>query len=264
MFVLYGIRLILIFAEHPWGVFSEPLWYRAAAEAWVNGGDPWRVEVHGIRFGGTPWTLVPYLVFVPLPPILAQLVVGGLCVGAALLAVRMLGLPAWWILFPPLSEAWTHGSFDALIPVLALSGAAPLATFVKPYAAVLLRPRQVAVLVLLLIATAPFLPLGTYIANLDLIRETFEIQSASLSVWGNPVAMLAAGVAIIATLPASLPLAIPALWPYAQLHYGVVAMPLAARSRVLALGLALPVPGLAAVATMVWAAARWRASISRR
>lgn len=93
--------------------------YRNAARALLDGGDPWAASS---SWNGVAWHFAA-------PPTAAQLfvpfaVVGesiGLCVFLGLSAVvawaglRRLGLPAWWLLFPPLAEGYLAGNPQILL-----------------------------------------------------------------------------------------------------------------------------------------------------
>ena len=90
------------------------LYYRAA-QTWLAGGDPWTAYtatntrppsgqyIHEM-FVGPPPTVLAFVPFVWIPETL--FVVGWLAVtvAAAVYTIRRLGLPIWWLLFPPLME----------------------------------------------------------------------------------------------------------------------------------------------------------------
>jgi hypothetical protein len=240
------------------GFFAEPVIDVEAARTWLAGGDPWRiVEMRNVSFAGPPTMLIPYAAFSFIDPFLARLVLGVLGVAAALWAIHRLGLAIWWILWPPLFEAVMHASFDAWIPLLLLLGAGPLASFVKPYAVAGFaeRPRLLLLTALLVLGTVPLLPWSTFLADLPVIQAHLQAQAASggLSSWGNPLAMVVVSIALVVAWP-DLRLVAPAgLWPYAQFHYGAMALQVASRSPILAISMALPVAGAAPAGIVAYA-----------
>ncbi len=96
--------------------------YRAAASAAINGGDPWRAGAEGLTFAGIPPTLIPYVPAALLPEWLAIAVYGVLSVLAAVIALRALRLPPWWLLFPPLAEGIVVLNSDVFVIALLLAG----------------------------------------------------------------------------------------------------------------------------------------------
>lgn len=270
LFGLVALWRLTFLALHGSALFTEPAIDTLAARTWLAGGDPWLVEgPGGIRFGGPPTMLLPYAPLSLLDPAIARAIIAGLAIGAAVAAIRRLQLPIWWILWPPLFEAVIHASFDSLIPLLFLVGAGPIAVLVKPYAAVALSSRGLVVAGFLGLATMLILPWGTFLRDLPTITESFRSQVAfgGLSAWGNPIAVAVVGAAILSTWPRSR-LAIPAgLWPFAQLHYGAMALPLVARSPILAAFMAIPIPGAAPAGIVVYAVLeflRGRRALERR
>ena len=138
--------------------------YRAAAEVALRGGDPWAASVEGLTFAGPPPTLLAYLPAAVLPEVVALALYGAIGLGAALVTLRTLRLPLWWLLFPPISDSLIVWNPD--IVVIALLVAAPrlasLAVVVKVYAAVplLLTGRWRALLggLLLVLLSVPWWP----------------------------------------------------------------------------------------------------------
>jgi hypothetical protein len=105
--------------------------YRNAAHALLSGGDPWAAF---FPWNGVPWHFAA-------PPTAAQLFVPfalvaesialpvflGLSVVAAWAALRRLGLPAWWLLFPPMTEGLVAGNPQVLLFGLLVLGGSSLA-----------------------------------------------------------------------------------------------------------------------------------------
>ena len=85
--------------------------YQRAATAWLAGGDPWSVTEVGIRFAAGPHTLLFYA-----PTSVLPLDGRGRRCGCSWASpppvwlVRRLGLPLWWLLFPPLLHAVWNGN----------------------------------------------------------------------------------------------------------------------------------------------------------
>ncbi len=87
-----------------------------------------------------------------------------------------------------------------------------------------------------------------------MVRDALTRYTLHLSAWGNPLGMVAVSVALV-TLGRrmALGLAVPALWLNAQPHYAVFSMYAASRSPILAIGLSLPVQGLAPLSVIAYA-----------
>jgi len=102
----------------------------------LEGGDPWRVDFLGSNFAGPPTTLVPFIPFAYLPQqAVASIWMGGSLI-LAVLILRRLRLPSWWLAFPPLFFPIVMGSVEVLMVALLVSGGARsgLALVLKPYA----------------------------------------------------------------------------------------------------------------------------------
>ena len=251
----------------PRSVGSHALIYTDAARAWLTGGDPWTVGPPSAVFAGPPTMLLPFVPFIPLPGDLTRLIwVGGSAL-LAVLAIRRLGLPGWWLGFPPIFHAVLLGHPEILVLWLLLLGGLPsgLAPVIKPYAglALLAERRWTAIAVGLgvVVVTAPFLPWAQFISDLPAISEAFRNYSNGDSTFGLPILMAVAVVALARLgIRRALWLATPLLWPGAQPIYKVISVP--ALSPVIAMFWALPVPIVAAIhATLVGivieAALRW-------
>jgi hypothetical protein len=169
------------------------------------------------------------------------------CFVAAVATVRMLRLPWWWLLFPPLVQCLLSANVHALLIPLILVGGGWLATFLKAYAApivvILGRWRAALVTVICLAATAPILPWQNYISqfgsiNAHLVEQTRYALPTVALIAVSPAALLA--MAIVGRERAAW-LAVPALWPSQQYYYGTFAM--GARSDLAAAVVAFPIPG---------------------
>jgi hypothetical protein len=234
------------------GLFLDARLYVDATRMWLAGGDPWSVSYLGIAYAAPPPTLLALVPFAWLPDPAAWLLLGGLCVAGAVASVRMLDLPWWWLLFPPIVLGALSGNVQLLLLPLLLRGAGWAAGFLKIYAivpvAILGQWRQILVLALLLIATAPFLPWGTYLARFSEINAALAEQSH----YGLP--LIASLMLVVPALGAmwvigrerSAWLAVPALWPSQQWYYATLVLP--ARSQVVAFIVAIPISASGTVA----------------
>jgi hypothetical protein len=226
--------------------------YRAATDAWLHGGDPWQVSRVGVFYAAPPPSLLP---FVPLTWVPEDLAIGMLIVGsivASLLAFRRLGMPFWWIAFPPLVDGIWNANVHVLVVPLIVAGLAPLAGLLKIYAlAVPLIQRRIrgaVVSVALLLVTAPILPWGQFLGQLPHILEQLRMQSddgLSVTSFPGPIAVILAGLAIIALVIVGREraswFAVPVLWPSTQWYYSAMASPGA--TPLAAFVLAIPLKG---------------------
>src|SRR4051794_30636128 len=78
--------------------------YLMATQTWLAGGNPWTVELAGNYYAAPPPSLLPLVPFALLPLDLGVAVIATLCVASAIATVRLLRLPWWWLLFPPLVQ----------------------------------------------------------------------------------------------------------------------------------------------------------------
>ena len=232
----------------PAGLGSHANIYTDAAATWVRGGDPWQVGPPAAVFAGPPPMLLPFVPFVGLPVDVTRLAwfVADLVIAAWV--IRRLGMPAYWIAFPPLFSAIVLGHVEILVlAALVLKGPlAGLAAVVKPYAAwPLVAERRwgaLAVTAIVLVVSLPFLPWTRFFEGLQAIGANLARQHVGDSAFGEPL-LMAVGVAALLSLGLrrALWLGVPVLWPYAQPIYKVMTLPVL--TPILALFWALPVPG---------------------
>jgi hypothetical protein len=131
-----------------------------------------------------------------------------------------------------------------------------LAPFLKIYALIPMlgerRWRQVAVSALLLATSLFILPWGQWFAGLPVITTHLINTSATTSIFGQPVLMV---IAVIALLSLGLRragwLAVPILWPYTQFHYAAISVP--GLTPYLALCWCFPTPEVWLASTCVFA-----------
>lgn len=240
--------VVLKYVNTPtWLGFDASL-YAAASAAWIGGADPWAVSQAGIYYAAPPPTLLAFVPFAWLPPLLVSVIWIFGSFGLAWLAIRTLRLPIWWLAFPPLVDASLVGNPDVAVLALLVVGGGrlgALAPFFKIYAIVPMvgerRWRQFAVSLVLLAASWFVLPWATWLAQLPIITAHLIKTSATTSVFGQPILM---AVAVIALLSIGFRragwLAVPLLWPYTQFHYAAISVP--GLSPYLALAWCFPTP----------------------
>jgi hypothetical protein len=242
-------------------VFFDARLYVEATRAWLQGSDPWQVQLAGNYFAAPPPTMLPLVPFALLPGDAGFLALAALVAAGAVASVRILGLPWWWLLFPPLVQSVISGNVQSLLVPLILIRAGPIAGLLKIYAGVPLallgKWRQMLLLAALLVLTIPILPWATFLSEIDTISARLATQNEN----GLP------NLALLVLAPAALLamwivgrersawLAVPALWPAQQFYYGTLVMP--TRSKLAAAIVAFPVAGagmvaLFAVALVVW------------
>lgn len=242
-------------------LFFDARLYLEATRAWLDGADPWAVQLAGNYFAAPPPSLIPFAPLVWLPADRGVAIVAVLVIGAAVATVRLLQLPWWWILFPPLVQCILSANVHGLLIPLILVRAGALAVVLKVYAAIPLailgRWRALAITVLILVATIPLLPWAAYLGDLGGIAARLAEQTKH----HIPLALLAALAPFVAVALSIVGrdraawLAPLALWPSQQYYYGTLVMP--ARSSIAAAIVALPVTGsglfaLAALAIVAW------------
>lgn len=233
--------------------------YASAAAAWVDGRDPWLTREAGVLYAAPPPSLLPYLPFIWLP---GGLVSAIWMVGSAILAlasIRALRLPIWWMLFPPIVDGVLVGNANVAVLSLLVLGSgrlAPLAVFLKIYALVPMigerRWRAIAVTFGLLALSALVLPWDLWVARLGTLTQSLEATSVTTSVYGQPVLMIVAAIALLSLgLRRAGWLAVPLLWPHTQLHYAAMSVP--GLTPFLALAWCYPVPEAWVAATVALA-----------
>jgi hypothetical protein len=267
---LVPLGFFLMSAAVVWKFVSTPEWigidaslYTAASAAWVGGSDPWAVMLVGVFYSAPPPTLLAFVPFIWMPPFAVSLlwIVGSFVLGW--LAIRSLKLPIWWLAFPPLLDGVLAGNPDvAVLALLVVAGGrlGAIAPFLKIYALVPMIGercwRQIGLAAALLLVTAFVLPWGAWFAELPVVTKHLADTSRTTSVYGRPILMAIAVVALLAlgTRRAGW-LAVPLLWPSTQLHYGTIAIP--GLTPFLALVWCVPVPEVWLASTCVFALVQW-------
>jgi Glycosyltransferase family 87 len=261
-FAIGSAQSVVVAALVPPIVGSHAVVYTEATRAWLFGADPWQVGPPAVVFAGPPTMMVPFVPFVPLPDLVARLtwVIGG----AALViwCLRRLGLPAYWIAFPPIVEAVVLGHPETLVLWLIVLGRssgrgrwlAGLAALIKPYAGFALvaerRWTAIAISVTVLLVSVPLLPWSRFFNELPHITATIQRQAPTDAISGQPLLVGVALVSLLALGPRrALWRAAPLIWPWAQPTYKIVTVP--GLSPIIAFVWALPIPGVTLIGVAI-------------
>jgi hypothetical protein len=230
-----------------WG--ADARLYIGATRLWLSGSDPWTaIDANGLRFAAPPPSLLPYAPFVWMPTDLFATLVIIADVVAIIWLVRRLGLPWYFVLFPPFVEGAIPGSIEPLM-VACLVASHPvteaLAACMKVYAIVPLALRSrgwsLGLFGAVLLATGLILPWPAFFADWSTVSAALADQSRL----GAAEALVLVPFAIVALVALGRDrvawLAVPTLWPRTQLHYAMIALP--AMTPLIALAAAMPVSG---------------------
>jgi hypothetical protein len=283
-------RLRLAFARvglPAWFVVIDALWivkpdalaidarhYQRAASAWLTGGDPWAVTESGIPYAAGPHTLLFYAPTSLLPLTLATWVWMALGIAASVWLVRRLGLPLWWLAFPPLFHSMWNGNPQTIALALVVQGSiigAVIAVGLKLYAAIplLARWRHLVIALAVLAVVTLFLPWQLYLDRG--LGVGSHLQTAwNGSSWRIPILVIPTLAALwVLRRQGAEWFAVPAVFPATQFYYVAMALPALVGRPIVAALLALPmvlmtplvVIGLAAIElATAW---RERGGISR-
>ena len=232
--------------RHRFGEFfaSDTRIYARGALAFLEGRDPWSAAVGPFHFAGLPPTVQLFVPFALIPEDTAVIIGVAVALLSAIAIVRMLGLPWWWLMFPPLAHGVIVTNPHIFLTALLLANRGPaeaLASLLKIYAIVPLagrfRWRGLALTALGLgvsFAIAPDLWLqyaGAMAENTIRLSEESAggFSAAIVPMLLVPMAILMGALALVDRRAASW-LAVPALWPASQFFTQVFVMPLFARS----------------------------------
>lgn len=255
--VTVGLAIPPLLVGLPFG--WDAVVYTEAARAWLEGANPWTSQGYAIGYAAPPPSFLPYVPFAPLPDPVVSAAWIAIALGCAVYCLRRLELPAWWLLFPPVSLGIMTGSSALLVTALLVRAgviAEGLAVLVRIYAALplVLLGHWRSLLVaggLLLLSLA--LPWSLFLEQRDRVEALFG-QVSNLSAvafpWLSPFAIL--GLVLLGRQRAAW-LIVPALWPSTQLYYAVIALPVISAAPFVALAIAIPVPGLIVVGMLAQA-----------
>lgn len=235
--------------------FSDSTLYLRGTAAWLRGDDPWSVHMSTLYYAAAPPSLLPMVPFAILPEAASLTILTVLAVAASFWTLRHLGLPWWWITWPPLVDNLWNGNPQLFLVPLLLGSFGWFAPIVKAYAIVplilQLRLKAMMATAIVGIVTLPLLPWGEYLSRLSETSTLLSQQSqGGMSAWFFPALVPFAVVAVIAMgRERASWWAIPALWPSTQWYYSLMAMPVL--TPLTAAILAAPVQGGPAVAAIV-------------
>jgi hypothetical protein len=204
--------------------------YREASATWLAGGDPWSVGPGNAHFAGTPATLLAFVPTTFLPGEAWRIASVVVAAAAAVYALRRAGLRLYWLIYPPLFVGVLLGQPSVLILALLLSPAAFLAPVVKAIGGIplLWRPWHAvaaAVVGAAAILVAPGL-WREWLARLPELSARLQAELHGGSPWWLVGLGAIALLVIIRYRPEHAPwLAVPALWPLPEYHYGILALP---------------------------------------
>ena len=241
------------------GIGLDTKIYRLAAIKALSGGDPWTAQSGPYLFGAPPPTVIAAMPLAVLPEQVAVLVWALVLVVAAYVSVRLLRLPIWWMLFPPMVSSVLVGNPDILVVALLLSGswlAGGVAPLFKVYALVpLIALGRGRALLLAASLLALSLPLWlTYLPQAFAVADTLRAQSlGGFSAYGT--VLLIPTIAALALLDrrTSAWLLVPAIWPYSQFHYSCIALPALGVASAFAMSIPLrPLPAITVLAIATW------------
>jgi hypothetical protein len=255
------VALDLAFYAVPSILLVDGRLYQTATHVWLAGGDPWMVNQDGIHYAAGPWALLAYLPTAWLPLDVAAWAWAGAGLAAAVWTLRRLELPMWWLAFPPLAQALWNGNAQPIV-LAALLVRAPwgvaIAGGLKLYglapAVVARRWREVAISAVVLAVTLPFLPWELW------AQHQLGFHAGTTMTWNGSAfrfwPLIPVAIVALWTLRrrGAEWLTIPAIWPGTQHFYHVFALPALRDRPWLAAALALPLPLLAPLAIIAYAA----------
>ena len=223
--------------------------YQRAASAWLAGGDPWSVKEIGIAYAAGPRlrSCTPQLPGFRLQASTALWIAIG--VAASFWVVQRLGLPMWWLLFPPLVHAMWNANPQTLMLALLVVGTAlagALAAIVKLYALLPLafHPSRLVTAIAVLLVTIPLLPWQLYVEH-GLGVGSHLNTAWNGSAWRLPFVVPPVLLALwVLRKQGGEWFAVPAVFPATQFYYVSTALPALVGRRWLAAAFAVPVPML--------------------
>lgn len=236
-------------------LFIDIAVYREAALTALAGGDPWQAQVGGLVFAAPPPTLLLYIPAALMPAEAATVIVMTAFVTAAVWAIRALGLPLWWVLFPPVFESLLVGNPDVLVlaGLVARGPFAGLAVVAKAYAVIpLALQRRWGALILgcaISALTTPWWP--AFFDSLGEVGSSLEGQSRGFSAWGTWWMVPTVLALWVLRRKGAEWLVVPGLWPHTQIHYAAMSLPVVRHYPIAAAIVGLGIPLAPAIAIIV-------------
>jgi len=243
---------------------GDAVLYARGARAFLDGGDPWNAILVGsgqtFHFAGLPPTVLAFIPFAGLSETVTAWGWVGLSIAAAVLIVRRLNLPWWYLAFPPLVLGVYAGNPQIALLALLLVGAGPIGAILKVYAVVPMaaegRWRALALTGAVFAASVAIVP-GLWTSWWDQLGSVSATlvgeANGGFSAWAQPWPLLLATVGALLIIAwhdrrAAGWLAVPALWPASEYYYATMILPIA--TPLLAFAMAIPwygVPALVAI-----------------
>ena len=190
------------------------------------------------HFAGLPPTVVAFAPFALLPENVVAVLWVAVSIGASLVALRALGLPVWWLAFPPLVDAVWSGNPQVVVLALLVASTrlAWVAPVLKIYAIVpILAERRWRVVLAtcgaFVVSMAILWPAWVdYFAQFGTVSARLVTESGGgFSAFRNPPELVVTVLALLLLASVDLRaagwLAIPAAWPATQFHYAILALP---------------------------------------
>jgi hypothetical protein len=270
----YGQLQTLLRNKVPLG--QDIMIYYRGVKAWLAGGDPWAAKVvvnprHSFSYAGSPATtvlLAPSALFTETQFTILWLL---LTAASAIAIVRLLRLPAWWLLFPPTVEALYSGNPQVVVLALLLVGvsragvvADGLAAALKVYAVIPLAGERTfrrlvlaGAITIATMAIAPTLWIH-YVHDFGAISARLAVESSKgYSAFYFPKLFIPTALAILALSfrdrRAAAWLLVPALWPATEFHYSTLAQPVMTPMLAVLLSISIQrFPPIAIICYVIW------------
>jgi hypothetical protein len=229
-YVVVSAALVIAHASSAHTLGFDGWLYREASATWLAGGDPWSVGPDNAHFAGTPATLLAFVPTTFLSGDAWRLGSVALAAAAAVYALRRASLPLYWLIYPPLFVGILLGQPSVLILALLLSPAALLAPLIKAIGGIPLvwRPSHAIAAVVVGVAAILAAPdlWRDWLARLPQLSARLQAELHGGSPWWLVGLGAIALLVIIRYRPEHAPwLAVPALWPLPEYHYGILALP---------------------------------------
>jgi len=242
----------------PWGDLGDGLLYHDAAAAWIHGVDPWTTATpSGFHYAGLPTSVIIFAPFAAMDGRIFAACLGLASLAAAVVIVRKVRLPLYWLFFPPLVEAVNAGNPHVIALALMLTSGRPVASIIKVYFVVPLlgerRWRALAVLGAMCAITVVLWPAlwSTYIREFWSVADRLQREAGGgFSVSGVAIIPVAIALASLGRSRAGW-LAVPAIWPASQFFYASLALPVI--EPWMGIPLAVRTPGVAAATVVLLA-----------
>jgi hypothetical protein len=229
-YVVVSAALVVAHVSSAHTVGFDGWLYREASATWLAGGDPWSVGPGNAHFAGTPATVLAFVPTTFLPGEAWRIASVVVATAAAVYALRRAGLRLYWLVYPPLFVGILLGQPSVLILALLLSPAAFLAPVVKAIGGIPLLSRPwhavaAGAVGIAAIIAAPAL-WRDWLARLPELSTRLQAELHGGSPWWLVGLGAIALLVIVRYRPEHAPwLAVPALWPLPEYHYGILALP---------------------------------------